>query len=177
MARRCSICDHPKRDIIDQALVSNAVLRGITREYGVSEDALTRHKKSHIPELLSRAQEIQDNKAVMVAEVARAKEAMETGQANNLLQQVKDLINRTDGIYEKAEEAGDLRTALTAIRESRGNLELLGKLIGELQDSGVTVNIYNNPEWMELRALILNVLEPYSEAKEALADALNRACR
>lgn len=67
---------------------------------------------------------------MMVAEVARAKEAMETGQANNLLQQVKDLINRTDGIYEKAEEAGDLRTALTAIRESRGTWSSSGSSSG-----------------------------------------------
>lgn len=121
--------------------------------------------------LLAKAEKIQEQKAIAVAEVAQAKEAIERGQASSLLDQVNELIQKTDGIYEKAEKAGDLRTALAAIRESRGNLELLGKLIGELQD-GVTVNIHNSPEWIELRTLILVTLESYPTAKEALINAL-----
>lgn len=171
MPRRCTICDHPEREAIDQALVNNVSYRLIASQNNVSYKAIERHKKSHIPKLLAKAQEIQSSQATIIAEAMKEKEAIETSKADNLLQQVKELIIKTDGIYDRAEKAGDLRAALGAIRESRGNLELLGKLIGELQD-GVTVNIYNNPEWIKLRALILTSMEPYPEAKEALVNAL-----
>lgn len=104
------------------------------------------------------------------------KAAQEAGQADSLLGQLKELMARTERIFKKADEAGDLRAALQAIREGRGNLELLGKLLGELQD-GVTVNINTNPVWLDLRAVILKTLEPYPEAKEALINALARAGR
>jgi hypothetical protein len=85
-------------------------------------------------------------------------------------------MTRTERIFVKADEAGDLRTALQAIKESRGNLELMGKLLGELQD-GVTINLYTHPVWIELRAVILTTLESYPEAKEALIGALSRTGR
>jgi len=176
MARRCTICDHPKRDEIDQALINNGPLRTITDHYDISKTALIRHKQSHIPELLSKSQEVQEQKAALISEAVQVKEAQEIGQADSLLTQVKELMTRTERIFTKADEAGDLRTALQAIKESRGNLELMGKLLGELQD-GVTINLYNHPVWIDLRAVILTALEPYPEAKGALIDALARAGR
>ncbi len=176
MSRRCTVCGHPMREEIDRAIINNTVFRGISREHGVSEDALARHKKSHIPELLSKSQEIQEQKAALITEVVQAKEAQETGQADSLLTQLKELMTRTEGIFKKADGANDLRAALQAVREGRCNLELLGKLLGELQD-GVTINLYNHPVWIDLRAVILTALEPYPEAKGALIDALARSCR
>jgi hypothetical protein len=46
------------------------------------------------------------------------------------------LQNRALSILDRADESGDLRTALSAIREARSNLELLAKLLGELQPEG-----------------------------------------
>ena len=70
-------------------------------------------------------------------------------------------------ILERAEKAGDLRTALAAISQARGNLELLGKLAGELDERPV-VNLNVSPEWLELRTVIVGALEPYSQAREAV---------
>ncbi|MGV8123968.1 MAG: hypothetical protein AB2L14_29815 [Candidatus Xenobiia bacterium LiM19] len=176
MARRCTICDHTKRDEIDQALINNETLREIARKYETSDKALFRHKQKHIPELLSKSQEMKEQKAALITEAVQEKEAQETGQADSLLTQLKELMTRTERIFTKADEAGDLRTALQAIKESRGNLELMGKLLGELQD-GVTINLYNHPVWIDLRAVILAALEPYPEAKGALIDALARTSR
>jgi hypothetical protein len=50
-------------------------------------------------------------------------------------------------------QAGYLRTALAAISQARGNLELLGKLAGELDDRPV-VNLNISPQWLELRAVM-----------------------
>jgi len=176
MSRRCTICDHADRAAIDEALINNGPYRTITDRYGISKTALIRHKQSHIPELLSKSQEIQSQKAAALVEIVEEKEAQEAGQADGLVSQLKELMARTERIFSKAEESGDLRTALSAVKEGRGNLELLGKLLGELQD-GATLNLYVNPVWIDLRAVILTALEPYPEAKGALIDALSRPGR
>ena len=82
--------------------------------------------------------------------------------ADDLLEQVRDLQVRTFAVLEAAEASEQHRTALSAIREARGNLELLAKLLGELDDRP-TVNVLISPEWLELRAVIVGALEPYSE--------------
>ena len=72
------------------------------------------------------------------------------------------------------DRAGELRTALTGIREARACLELLAKLQGELQQEG-TVNVVLAPQWLELRTVILQTLEPWPEARLALAQAVKEA--
>jgi len=86
-----------------------------------------------------------------------------------LLEQVRSLHDRAMGILTEAEEAGDLRVALQAIREARCNMELLAKLMGELNE-GVTINL--GSEWSPLRTRILEALEPFPEAKAHLVAAL-----
>jgi hypothetical protein len=97
--------------------------------------------------------------------------AEEAAQADTLLEQVRTLQQRALTILDKAEEAGELRTALGAIREARGNLELLAKLLGELDERPV-VNLRLSPEWLELRAVIVAALEPYSDARESVLGAI-----
>ena len=156
MGRPCSICTHPQRDEIDRLLVEGKEpLRIIAERYGTTPSALCRHKR-HIPSML-----------------AKAHEAGEVARADDLLSQVRDLQARALAILEQAEQAGDLRTALGAIREARGNLELLAKMIGELQ-APPTV-IVASPEWVALRTEILVALEPYPEARLSVARALESA--
>jgi hypothetical protein len=71
-----------------------------------------------------------------------------------VLDQVRSLQAHALDILERAEKASDLRTALAAISQARGNLELLGKLAGELDERPV-VKLYISPEWLELRAVIV----------------------
>ena len=92
-------------------------------------------------------------------------------QADDLLDQVRHLQTHALDILNRAEKAGDLRTALAAISQARGNLELLGKLAGELDERPV-VNLNVSPEWLELRAVIVGALEPYSEARGAVLKAI-----
>ena len=71
-----------------------------------------------------------------------------------------------------AEQSGDLKVA-RAIREARGNLELLAKLLGELDERPVT-NILIAPEWHQARAAMVEALADYPEARIAVAGALAR---
>jgi hypothetical protein len=71
------------------------------------------------------------------AHLLKAREVEEAAQANDLLDQVRNLQVHALNILEHAEKVGDLRTALVAISQARGNLELLGKLAGELDERPV----------------------------------------
>jgi hypothetical protein len=154
MPRSCTVCVHPKREEIDRALVGETSNLSVSSLFGVSESAARRHKANHLP-----------------AKLVMARAAEEVAQADSLLDQVRDLQERALGILDKAEGAGELRTALSAIREARGNLELLAKLLGELDDRP-QVNISISPEWLELRTVIVGALEPHPQARESVLKAL-----
>lgn len=154
MARTCTICAHPQREAIEQALVAGGAMRPLAALYRVSPDAIERHAASHLPQALSKAQD-----------------AAEVAHADDLLGQLKDLQGRTLGILTQAEEAKDLRTALQAVGQARSNLELLAKITGELQQEG-TVNLVVSPEWVQVRATLISALAPFPDAAVAVADSL-----
>ncbi len=110
MTRPCTVCNHPDRVAIDKEILNGTSYRIIANQNGLSFSAVQRHKE-HIPESLTLAHG-----------------AEKVSQADDLLHEVKGLQARAIGILNKAEKAGDLPTALKAIREAKGCLELLAKL-------------------------------------------------
>jgi hypothetical protein len=158
MARECQVCAHEDAVLINEGLVlrkqSN---RSIASQYSLHYQAVQRHRE-HIPQLL-----------------IKASQAMEVAEADHLLDQVRDLQQRALTILTKAEDAGELRTALAAISQARGNLELLGKLAGELQSEGsTTVNIalVEHPDYQKLEDTIYHALERHQQARWDVAAAL-----
>lgn len=155
MPRRCTVCAHPEVEAINRALVGGAPYRSVANRYeSLSQAAVQRHQENHIP-----------------ATLAKASEAQDVAAADDLLAQVRDLQARTLAILEAAEGVSQHRTALSAIREARNNLELLAKLLGELDDSP-TVNVLISPQWIEIRTVLLEVLAAYPEARSAVAGQL-----
>ena len=104
MPRSCTVCEHPERVDIDRALAGDAANRSVASFYDVSEAAARRHKSNHLP-----------------AKLILAQAAVAVAQADDLLSRVRDLQRRALGILDKAEAAGEFRTALAAMREARGN--------------------------------------------------------
>ena len=158
MAQACTVCTHPDAVLINEALIIEKVSnRSVAKQYGVDHNAVQRHRK-HVPQLL-----------------VKASQAMEVAQADDLLDQVRDLQRRALTILDKAEAADELRTALAAIAQARGNLELLGKLAGELQQEGATniqIALVEHPDYARLRAAVVGALEEHPEARWAVAAAL-----
>ena len=154
MPRSCTVCAHPKREGIDRALVGGASNRSVASLHDVSEAAVRRHKGKHLP-----------------AKLVMAQAAEEVAEADTLLDQVKGLQARAYALLDKAEEAGELRTALSAIREARGNLELLAKLLGDLDERPVT-NVLVSAEWVTVRTAMMEALSPYPQARLAVAERL-----
>jgi hypothetical protein len=112
MPRKCTICFHTDLEEINRALISQGdSLRNIAIQRGVSFSSLHRHKTKHLP-----------------ATMIKAAEAKKISMADDLLAQVEKLHARTLVILEKAEKADNLKMCLSAIREARGNMELLVKM-------------------------------------------------
>ena len=150
MPRTCTICGHEARTDIEEALVTGTPYRKIAERFSVSAAALSRHKSGHLPEKLAKAQE-----------------AQEAAEADDLLRQIRVLQQTTLRILRDAEAAGKQRTALKAIAQARRNLEMLAELQGELaRQPDVHVQID------AMQALILNALEDRPEAKADVARAL-----
>ncbi len=155
MAPPCSICNHPKRAEIDRAIASGAPNRRIAAQYGVSENAIRRHKKNgHVAK-----------------KIAKAEEAKEIAEAKTLLEEVTSLKDRALTILDNAEDEGT-REACLALREVRGIIELMAKVTGELKGDGPTINIVQNPQFVEFKAIVQGVM--CDECREKLERELHR---
>jgi hypothetical protein len=103
--------------------------------------------------------------------LARAQQARDIAHGDDLLGQLQLLQSHTLAILSRAEQTGQLSTALLAIREARNNLELLAKLMGELQDVQPP-NVLLAPEWLTVRSILLAALARYPEARQDVAARL-----
>lgn len=154
MPRTCTICNHPQRDAIDLALLAGEAYRHIAARFDTSTASLQRHK-DHLP-----------------GQLAKAHEAAEVVKAGTLLDRLKELNSDTREILRETRKAGNNDLALKAIARVEKQLELEGKLLGELQPEGTTINVYATPEWLTLRAVVIQALHPYPDAAQAVSQAL-----
>jgi transposase len=60
MPRRCTVCDHPERHGINEALVSGESYRSVAKRFGLSGSAVYRHKTEHLPAHLLKAKEVEE---------------------------------------------------------------------------------------------------------------------
>lgn len=157
MGRPCTICTHPERRAIEQAVVSTPV-RATARTWGVEESSLRRHIANH-PAPSREALDVEDL-------LSRVREGLERMEA---------LENRAAQILTTAQRSGDLRTALQAISgfarvrgELRANVKLLSHLAQPVSGAEA-LDILASPAWAEVKAVIDSALGPYPEAKHALA--------
>jgi len=155
MPRVCTVCNHPQRHEIDKELVAGGTNRAIAGQYPpLTRSAVQRHKDEHLPEKL-----------------AQAHQAAEVAESDSLLAQVKALQVKAGQLLEMAEQQGDVKTALAGIRESRACVELLAKLLGEL-DERPQINLVQSSQWFDMRNTIMAALDQYPEAKRKVAAAL-----
>lgn len=116
MPRLCTICESPRVIEINLAVAMHAgSVQKIASKFRVSSSALQRHIYKCIPTLYQAMRE-------SPAKV----------QGQTILKQMQSLHARTLTILSRAEASRDGDLALKAVRECRGNLEILGRLTGEL---------------------------------------------
>ena len=54
MPRKCTTCEHPQVEEINQALLNGTSLRNIAKQFSVTDAALFRHKR-HLPADMAKA--------------------------------------------------------------------------------------------------------------------------
>ena len=159
MGRQCTVCAHKDLEEINKLLLCSDSYRDLARQFGLSKDALARHKESHIPTELLKSNDIQ-----------------EIVKADVLLVQLGEIREKTLSLLDKAEQAADTRVygaPVAYLREVREQIKLLAELEGRLA-AQPQITIVNNPQWVELRTLIITALEPYPDARQAVVHAIHK---
>jgi hypothetical protein len=155
MPRECTVCSHPDTMAINEALVVEGQSnRAIASQYDLGREAIRRHRK-HIPELL-----------------VQASRAEEVAGADLILDKLSGLEDEARVALEATRESQEWRTYLAAIAEIRENVKLLAQVSGklrEIQINNTQVSVLIAPQ---VHQAIVAALEPYPNAKLAVAQAL-----
>lgn len=159
MGNTCSICRRGDVAAIDEVIVGGQSLRNIAQQFGLPDHtALYRHREAgHIPSALVALQQAETSE-----------------RALSLLENVQQLQREAMAILESAKQAGKLTTALAAIGQASKQLELIGKLTGELDErpQQQTINLFGSVEMQHVLAVIWDVLAPHPEIRAELARRL-----
>lgn len=157
MGRTCTVCSHKDVDEINRLLLTGTSFRDIAGQFDLSKTALARHKESHIPELLSKSEDIK-----------------EVVNADNLLAQLQEARTSALDLLDKAIAAGDTKVygpPSSYLSEIRQQIKLWAELEGRIA-AQPQITIINNPEWIELRTVIIQALDDFPQAKEAVVNAI-----
>ena len=160
MGRTCTVCSHKDVDEINRLLLCSDSYRDIARQFGLSKDALARHKESHIPELLSKSQDAKDSL-----------------QADNLLTQLQEARTKAIELLDMAVEARNAKVygpPSSYLSEIRQQIKLWAELEGRLaaQPQITQINIYSSPEWLAVGNLLARILAPYPQLRAEVAKEL-----
>ena len=131
--RKCTICEHPKRNEIDKAIVRDgSILRTIAHQFDLSESALKRHVKSgHIAEKIQKAAHAHEAADAddLLGEVHES-EKIARYIINNA---IRKTIRNAAGI-EVLNPDYDPKIALLGLARREKQIELKGRVLGSFKD-------------------------------------------
>ena len=149
MPRNCSVCARTDAGLIADELRSGRSVRSVALSLGISDDALGRHAKAHI--------------ARQAPEPA-ARSARKPDAGREPLDPLDELTAalRVRALAGNPADTREYRLALAAQSAAHHAAAPVRDLASE-------------PEWISTRAVLLDALAPYPEARTAVADALSGA--
>jgi hypothetical protein len=143
--------------------------RVLTKRFGVSKDALSRHRRRHLSP--------QQAAALLAAHKPTPVdlEKLQASESEGLLAQLIAQRARLQTYAEQALELGDPKAAVSVERGITANLELVAKLLGQLvqQHEVRSTSILVSPDYIALRHAIVKALQPFPEAARAVGAALH----
>jgi len=155
----CKVCLHPKRSQIEKQIADRALTQSKAATIvGCHNTTVSRHMRLCV--------------APHVAELAR-KEAREI-QSTDVIHQLVQANQTIQHILENALSEGKDRVALKALEVELRQIELMAKLTGQL-NKAPQVNFSLSPEYGQVMQVLMRVLEPYPEVREATSKALLEA--
>ena len=193
MPRPCGPCSDKRRTELDRRLLEKDLtgesFRRIAEDFGYSETALRRHLENHIAADVGDIKAIMEQARIEALEEAKTKEredlreevasaakdsmAARLENAASFIDQLNEVRARAANLLDQAEASDNLRAAGVFLRELREQIRLMAELEGKIS-SQPQLTIINNPEWVELRTLIITALDDFPEARQAVTDAIRR---
>src|SRR5262249_16948681 len=162
------VCRHRERAGIELALARGVSIGALARRYGLSDDALGRHRRNHMPPQL-RARLLAGPDLDIDLDKLRETESQ------SLLANLVALRHRLVGSADVAEEAGDSNMVCRVTGQLHQNLEVTGKLLGDLGIGSTTINnVLVMPAYVEMRIELVRALAPFPQAREAVAAFLHK---
>ncbi len=156
MSKPCTFCEHPDRVELETALLRREITQTEAADrLKVSQAAVGYHISNHLPE------------AVRLA----ISEEKDLAAGLNVAEQLMEINKASREILAEAREGGDPKLALQAIDRVERQLRLQAERLGDIT-SGVTVNVINNPQYLQFRGLVLKILADYPEARARLVKEL-----
>jgi len=135
--------------------------------YGLSHDALYRHRKAHLPPQV-RARLIA-GPALDGVDLERLHEQ----ESQSILANLVAIRQRLFAQLDACEEHGDGGGVVRVVGALHRNIELTGELVGRLNlGTVVNQNILIQPMYLELRVELVRALQPFAEARQAVAQVL-----
>jgi hypothetical protein len=166
--RACKCCQHRERAAIDLAVARGVSTAAVGKRYGISTDSVYRHRRNHLPPQL-RA------KLIAGPEIDLDLDRLHETESQSLLANLVALRHRLFASLDVAEECGDSNMVCRVTAQIHQNLELTGKLLGDLGVGSTTVtNVLVLPAYVEMRVALVNALAAFPEARQAVAAALHQ---
>jgi hypothetical protein len=157
---RCKCGQYPGHLELDKAYLNNEIsLQDYADKVGCTKTSVDRHVKGHLPDALLKAKDIE-----------------EVANGDSLLDELKKARDRTFSLLDKAEAAADTRVygaPVAYLKEIREQLKFIAELEGKIS-SQPQITIINNPEWVDLRTVILTALDDFPDAKQRVIDAIRK---
>jgi hypothetical protein len=166
MPQTCTICAHPKKEEIEKSLLGSAQQSDVSRNFNVSRDALYRHKRNCMPKVIQS--QISEASTVQ-AEQEEPTEERAGPFVWNLFAEMAWLHDEARAIYKLAKGTGDYSAASKALGEARQQMKLFSELLVG-QEPGQAEKL--ETQWIAVREIFFEELEPYPEVRLAIARRL-----
>jgi hypothetical protein len=119
MARLCRVCQHPKREEIDLALLLHRdAYQAIAGRYGIVKSSLQRHEQAHLKMSWEKSKEL----SAMLS-------------SSNLLDKLGQWHERMEQQYANADAAGNVLAAVATARTGISALESIAKRTIDIDDN------------------------------------------
>jgi hypothetical protein len=166
MGRKSKIEAHLRSDEIIRRLASGEDYSNIVQDFpDITWFDLDYYQKNKLPEKLSKSKDLK----TLADEIEQA----DIHKGDTYLQLVIGLQKKALDALELQDASADPKSWAMISREARGYVELLGKALDRIRDTPqIQVNFIVDPQWIELRTMVINALEPFPDAREAVVHAI-----
>ena len=154
----CTVCQHPKRRDIDQALITgSATLAALSQEYGLSTSALHRHK------------------AHLQANVNQAKAQLQDHLRQGCIFWLSQALEMSMQTARTAQAEGNGKVVLQAIRQGTRLINIILKQDLQMDDR-IVYEIMASPQWSTQAGLLPSDARILSGSRQALTGILSTPC-